>query len=304
MPDENDGKEIQGDPNGEPMGTPPPPTKPNTEQNGTETENLEKGLQKEGSWLVRIGFASLVMNAIIAYIYMGQLNQMKVATQASARSAEIAAESLTTDTLQIDREMTQTVNQTVAQFQSAQATIKAANAAKSAADTAKETLLVSERAYIYIGTPDVDFVTRQLTVPLVNGGHIPSGPVNILVYEVTLGPLFPGLNILQGRTAEKHWRSAHLKSITTSPSVNYAINIPKLDQAMFNDGQQGFAVAGEISYNDGFPHTPLEIRQFCFLTRRGDKADSLRLIECDPDIVLPKIKAIVEYPANEESNQQ
>ncbi len=61
----------------------------------------------------------------------------------------------------------------------------AADAARSAADTAKDTLHVSERAYLTLGTPTNDFQNKRMDVPVFNGGHIPSGPVQIVMHEAT-----------------------------------------------------------------------------------------------------------------------
>ncbi|MHB1745607.1 MAG: hypothetical protein ACYCRE_12690, partial [Acidobacteriaceae bacterium] len=75
------------------------------------------------------------------FIYYGQLQQMTIATQASARSAQIASDALETSQSQFDRSMVQIIHQTAA-------TGEAAREAKEQARIADETLRKSQRPWV------------------------------------------------------------------------------------------------------------------------------------------------------------
>jgi hypothetical protein len=91
-------------------------------------------------WLIRIGALTLVVNIVIAYIYYGQLKQMQIATEASARAAGYAGDALQQSDGQFQRTVTQLIYQTVSQAESASATKKSAGAALSANKTASKSL--------------------------------------------------------------------------------------------------------------------------------------------------------------------
>lgn len=109
---------------------------------------LEKDIRKGEiilCWITGIGVA---VNLVIALIYYGQLSQMRIATEASTKTAQLAADSLEYNAGQFDRNMRQIIYQTVAQAEAAAASQKAANAAKSTADTAVNQLELAERPWI------------------------------------------------------------------------------------------------------------------------------------------------------------
>jgi hypothetical protein len=165
MPDENGGEDIQGKPDSELIGTPSPPTKPRTTQNETTTEKLEKDIKRGEWWLIRIGVATLVINTIIACIYYQQLTQMRLATEASTQAVDLANDTLEYNNSNFDRAMQRTIDQTIA-------SMNAANATKSAADTAASTLKEIQR------TEMADISIRDVEV-LVDGGK--DGPLSFFV---------------------------------------------------------------------------------------------------------------------------
>jgi len=54
-------------------------------------KELENDIKAGEWWLIRIGVAGIVMNAVIALIYFGQLREMRKATRASEKAAIAAA---------------------------------------------------------------------------------------------------------------------------------------------------------------------------------------------------------------------
>jgi hypothetical protein len=90
MPVENGGKDVQDKPSGEAGGPPPKPANPNPKCNESGTEKLEKEIEKGEWWLIRIGVATLLINTVIALIYWGQLNQMRIATTEATKATHSA----------------------------------------------------------------------------------------------------------------------------------------------------------------------------------------------------------------------
>lgn len=78
-----------------------------------------KALTDEIHWVHRATFWSQIGIAIIGLvalvIYYGQLQQMIIATQASANAVDLARETLETNGSQFDRAMQRTIDQTISQ---------------------------------------------------------------------------------------------------------------------------------------------------------------------------------------------
>ena len=231
-----------------------------------------------------VSVVSVCVNLLLGCIYFMQLRQMQIATEASKQSVEFAWESLEFNSGQFDRAMHQTIDQTVASV--------------SAADTAKEALHVSEGAFIAPGKPEFDFSAENMSLPLINSGHIPSGPVSMKVFEVSTyhaDPSNPASTVI-----EKHWRSVRIKSIPVGSPYTYNISIPSLTAEKVNDGHEGVRVGGIISYGDGFLDTPQQEARFCFLSIFDFKSKRFAFALCDPDKDLTELIKIVGYPDNEE----
>ncbi len=141
MPDENGGPTPSE--NANQNAPPPPPSLPTIEERLAALEaesrtNREK--EKPNSlwsevkagewWLIRIGAATLLVNIVIAYIYYGQLSQMRIATEASTKATGFASDSLEQSEGQFERTVTQLIYQTASQAESAKATQLAAKAAQ------------------------------------------------------------------------------------------------------------------------------------------------------------------------------
>jgi Sec-independent protein translocase protein TatA len=85
---------IQDKPDGEPLGVPPPTTEPSVNQKETNTETLEKDIKRGEWWLIRVGIATLLINSVIAFIYWGQLKEMRKATRATQDAVGVASRTL------------------------------------------------------------------------------------------------------------------------------------------------------------------------------------------------------------------
>jgi hypothetical protein len=174
-----------------------------------------------------------------------------------------------------------------------------AMAAKSAAQTAKQALHVSERAYIVVGLPTVDTTAKYITLPIVNTGHIPSGKVTGIVHEATIDGVDPTVRGEVIMATESHWKSYEFASVpTTGQTMNFNVRVPTLDADSLNAGHQQILVVGVITYQDGFPDDPEQRWPFCegsaTFPPRG-----LQWVICDPNLYLPEAIKADQYPSNE-----
>jgi hypothetical protein len=179
------------------------------------------------------------------------------------------------------------------------ATKQAADAATSAAATAKDTLHISEKAYIVTGATEMDAAKKTVTIPIVNSGHIPSGRVEITVHEATVFSIAPERRTNLRNTVERHWSRNHLDSVSPGLPMSTLVPVAEIDETKLNGGYQAIFVAGYIVYNDGFPDTPDQRLPFCTHTTYHAAIKQVFWIECDPAEMVPKLESIDGYPNNE-----
>jgi hypothetical protein len=163
-----------------------------------------------------------------------------------------------------------------------------AKAARSGAQTAKDTLHVSERAYIVNSNIQVDWNRKVIFIPIENRGRIPSGQVHIILH---VSRFTNNLNV--GTSMQANWTEFWLSSLTdtapvTSPQIAF-------DPVQAKSGVQYFHVGIEIEYNDGFPDTPPRRTEgvFCSFHR---EADSFLFGPCPITNMLELLKKSDEYP--------
>jgi len=176
--------------------------------------------------------------------------------------------------------------------------VRSANAAKSAADTAKDALHVSERAYISIGIPHLDVEKKTMYVPLVNSGHIPSGPVTAIIHEITL-EADPSIPKGENGPVEWEWESFHQNRLDSGVPLPLHAVFPRLYEPSLDTGEQVLMVIGSIEYNDGFADTPKISVPFCFKTLYFTAQKELIIDPCNADELIGKVKALDGYPQNE-----
>src|SRR5947207_12885929 len=100
MPNDKDGQDPAGNPDSQPQV--PSPMEPTIEQrvmaletkcNARNEQNnsndLTAAVKKGEAWLIGINAALLIATIVIACIYYGQLNQMRIATEATKKSVDL-----------------------------------------------------------------------------------------------------------------------------------------------------------------------------------------------------------------------
>jgi hypothetical protein len=111
-----------------------------------------KELAKEVHWITHATFWSQVglglIGIVALVIYHGQLAEMQTTTDLTHQSVELAHDALDYNGSQFDRSMDQTIRQTALQYKVTEEAIVSAEAARKAADTAKEALISSNRPWL------------------------------------------------------------------------------------------------------------------------------------------------------------
>lgn len=177
-----------------------------------------------------------------------------------------------------------------------------AHAAKSAADTAKRTLHTSERAYLMLGIPSDDFPHKRTTIPLMNNGHIPSGPTKVVVHEITFRIDDPSAKTVPPQNiVEKHWR---VNNYQTIPAVAMGsllavdVRLPLVVDDDIRNGRQGIMIVAVATYNDGFPGTPEQTYVFCDSSSYEVTTKLFAMRPCDDTVaMLPVLATLDEYPS-------
>ncbi|HUD54569.1 MAG TPA: hypothetical protein VMR02_05050 [Terracidiphilus sp.] len=174
---------------------------------------------------------------------------------------------------------------------------EAADATKSAADTAKETLWAIEGANITTKKPTFDIVAHRVLLPFGNGGHTTSGPATITVHEAT----FSADPQTGARKAaiEAHWETGPVDSIpTTEPNNSRIIAIPAVTIDGLIKGTQIVTIAGEINYDIGIPNAPTRAWLFCYSAHFNWNTKKSETDACMPSRIIPALKVIESYPNN------
>jgi hypothetical protein len=154
MPEEKASQGVEEEPPrgsiSQPPSQPPssqdPPAQPADGNHGQglgSSQNMQ-GIKIGERVLILIGIATVLVNLGIWHTYSGQLDQMRTATEASTRAANLASDSLELTQGNFDRTMQRTIDQTVAQ-------LKSARAAVDAVSTSQEQIRMDQRAWLVPG---------------------------------------------------------------------------------------------------------------------------------------------------------
>ncbi|MGF7181445.1 hypothetical protein [Tunturiibacter psychrotolerans] len=167
-----------------------------------------------------------------------------------------------------------------------------ADATKSAAETSKDALHISERAYLQTTGEVLDVPNKRIKFIIVNTGHIPPGHLTGTIHESTLDIS----DIQHSRVIEMHWTEDQSESLVSGgTAVN--VNVPKFDEVATKAGRQQVIVTGKITYNDGFPNTKAKEWPFCVSTGlRGTEVKNIVLFPCDSTTELPIAVRMDKYP--------
>jgi hypothetical protein len=177
-----------------------------------------------------------------------------------------------------------------------------AKAAKSTAETAHETLSLSERAYLLLGSPMDDFANGRTIIPIYNSGHIPSGRATVTVHEATFKVKSPQNTSFVPASAaiEAHWQTVSYESVPVLPTggiYSILVHLPKIVPADIQAGKQSLAIAAVLSYNEGFPNTPAQEWTFCDQSTFDADKKLLTMAPCgNPDGVLAVLMSLDKYP--------
>lgn len=191
---------------------------------------------------------------------------------------------------------------TCSSINSAKQAAISADAARRAATIANETLHLSERAYVVFGTPHIDTTKKDILVQFVNTGHIPSGPVSVTAHEATFNVEKPGAKTQFFRAIEKSWQTLKFSSVSPGIPMGIVEPTPAMSPKRMSAGLQGVVVAGNFSYTDGFPHTPVQKGSFCVQTRYQLVSKEVYLSPCDATYIIPQMVAVDGYPKHDETN--
>ncbi len=182
----------------------------------------------------------------------------------------------------------------------ASATRKSAEAADSAAETAKETLHISERAYVVVGAPVLHASGKSVNVPILNDGRVPSGRIFLTIHEATIN-VPPAMKVsYKYQPIEIHWKRSVLESaVPNVTGLGINVPLPSADIEKIKSGTQQVFVVGNLAYNDGFPRDADVIWPFCYGTVFSEETKELNWSPCDSSMYLSQMIEIDKYPANE-----
>jgi hypothetical protein len=170
----------------------------------------------------------------------------------------------------------------------AEQAIVQANAAKSAADTAKEALHISERAYVHAGFPLVRWDKKAIYIPLQNNGRIPSGPVHIVLHIQKNTKSSDGGTYTESRWMEQSIKSIALGETVTTPGVGF-------DPSLVRSGKQWFTLGIVVEYNDGFSDTRSRSEESAFCSNYS-KGEGFVISPCIFANILNLLKNADGYP--------
>lgn len=243
--------------------TPPPPTEPTLEQRVMALEAAHDSYQNEKNrndltaavrtgerWLIVVNGLALLASIGIGVIYIFQLGEMKKATQAATKSVDIAASALRQNEGQFEKTLIEMKSQTRAEE-------SAANVARRSADIANETLHVSERAYVFPKTPQLDTGTSTLFLPIENIGHIPATKVHVIVHVQKTSKLPNGSYYSFVRWFQRDF-------IEIWPGEPLSVGGVTIDQERTKRGEDAFTFGITVEYNDGFPDSKRQKREDAF----------------------------------------
>jgi hypothetical protein len=250
------------------------------------------------SWPVRVEAGCAVILVVITGFYTHyaalQWSANEKAANAAACAANIAAQALKDSQDSFAKTLEQMKRQTTAQQ-------KAAVATEKSNETAMASLHISERAYISMNPPQIDTVQHPIaiTFPLTNGGHIPSGDIEVVCHQATFESNAPMLSWNPGLNIDHGWHRFRLPAIPPGSPFSISIVLKFALKEKLESVLQALLVAGKITYRDGFADDPLQEWPFCTQTTYAMVSKKMILSPCDASKVAPFLEHLDGYPNNE-----
>jgi hypothetical protein len=315
MANENDSNTPAKDSQGQPLRQHPVvPPRPAQGEVGPDPNNRAENQQDTARELARefrwVEVTSLIINGSLAVIgiialciYHGQLSVMSdTLTEIRNSKADTTRIITASETQAVAADkiagaadgFSATASTAVEEFKKAAAV--SAKISNQATKTAEDALHISERAYVVEGIPQLDTAKTVISVPLLNTGHLPSGEVEIDLFEATFNPptqIEPEHGPSFAFIVERHNSISHLSSIAPGSPFTMSVPAPKMSADLLNKpGMQQVVVVGTISYNDGFPNTPTQHSLICVNTVYHLVIKESYLMPCNALIELPKFRAL------------
>jgi len=286
-------------------------SKASSEQGSRQQQQLINGQNRLVFWAALAFFAAFVYGAVAfwqGFLTYRTFSEVQKQTTINERLLTEAQNSLDTEQSHFDRGMKESLVQTAAARKSAQA-------AKSAADTARTSLRLSQAAYLFatnpIITPGTAAVPATPTSPavqptpigiqlsVINSGHMVATGVKYTVYIETV--------TLAGTLVEGHWNqfTGPDVPVTTIGASLSGINLAthKAYNDLINKGEQAVNFAGTIEFGNGFPESGTQTVGFCWHTLFQMDTKAMRLVPCDPSpAFIEALKKDIGYPKNYEES--
>jgi hypothetical protein len=250
-------------------------------------------------WTLGVGTVTLIALAVAALFTYQQWQTMKntyVEIQEQTGSAQTAANAARDSTELAYWALLDSEESSYLTLQQMQAQTVAQ---KVSANTARDALVISERAYLAIADPRLDIDKQNVSIGISNSGRLPSGPVEVTHHEATFNLDSGNTLVRLDKAIERHWKRTKLQSVPPGTPIAIKVVIPKMDKGRLENGLQTVIVAGVISYNDGFPNTQTRHANFCVQSMYSTSMKILVMSPCSEEYLKP-LELLDGYPNNEE----
>ncbi len=182
-----------------------------------------------------------------------------------------------------------------------------AKAARSTAETARDALTISEKAYILSGeTPEIDTERDVVTLFFANYGRRPSGPVEVIehdaIFDANTGlphrAPHPPITKVEGTWRQNEWRQFKMPSLAPAPVTKgkIMIAVPGFSKTSTEALRETITISGLITYNDGFKNDPPEKTPFCWRSEYDPLLKGMLWNTCDPNLMTPQLEKLDGYP--------
>jgi hypothetical protein len=272
------------------------------QRTGNRSQDTYQKRNLVASWAaVIVLLAYTTATAYQACVMKGTLFEIKKQTPKLSESAD-AAKSAAGTASQALKDSEDSFKKTLEQMKAQTvAQQKAAIATERSNKTAIASLHVSERAYIFMSPPQVDTTQHPVAIsfPLTNGGHIPSGDIEVVVHQATFESKVLMLSWNPGLSIEHTWHRFQLPPTPPGTPSVVGARLMLASKEKLDSGLQAILVAGKITYGDGFPDDPLQQWYFCTQTNYQTLVKQIGWRPCDGRMVVPFLEHLDGYPNNE-----
>lgn len=176
-----------------------------------------------------------------------------------------------------------------------------AQISKEAAKEAVQASHISERAYLSIGAPMLDMDKGLVSLPIDNGGKIPSGEAVATIHEATVVQIDDITPIPVTNTIGKYWTRTTFPYILPGNPITIAEPVRAFSKSQVASGQQIILIAGTLRYKDGFPDDPEREWPFCFQSIKHLVMQQTIWTPCDIKTIIPMLERLDGYPNSKQN---